>query len=439
MPTPSSPRPARPRRPRLLPLAAVGLLAATPALADTSNFRPYLVGARAAGMGGAFTALADDGSGPWYNPAGIGFVERSSVSLSGSAYGLVSGSIKDALGDGRSFKYSSLDTFPTSTTGVWRLPDPAPGAAQVLSAGVYLPDGYSTDARDRLGSPQNAFFFTNNQQTLWFNASWARRSGNLSLGVALYALVRTELDSSDLTVIDPSDPARFVNLAQRVDSTTYGGVAALGLRWDPQPGLHLGLAITSPALGWGTRRVFVRVLSGPGVTSPGAPGASLVVNEDELHASPTEPGRLQGGVAWTSGPLTLAADLIYRLPRTVVDDADRASEGLTRTVEQLGTVDASLGVEWVAAGKFPLRAGLFSDRAASPGRAGVVNTGKIDRYGVSGSVGMVTTNTATAAGFNLSYGEGRDVVPDNLDFTTQKTAKATQRLLYVFLATSYEF
>jgi hypothetical protein len=51
------------------PLAAAGLflivLASPPAAwADDSNFRPYLVGGRAAGMGGAFTALADDGSGP---------------------------------------------------------------------------------------------------------------------------------------------------------------------------------------------------------------------------------------------------------------------------------------------------------------------------------------------------------------------------------------
>ena len=437
----ASPPPRPLRRPTSLRLAAASaaLLAALPAAADTSNFRPYLVGARAAGMGGAFTALADDGSGPWYNPAGIAFVERSQVSLSGSAYGLVSGSIKDALGDGRTFRYSSLDTFPTSTTRVWRLPDPAPGDAQVVSGGVYLPDGYSTDARDRLGSPQNAFFFNNEQQTLWFNATWARRSGNVSVGVALYALVRTELDSSDLTVIDPTDPARFVNLAQRVDSTTYGGVAALGVRWDPEPNLHLGLAFTSPAVGWGTRRVFARILVGPGVSGSGAPGSSAVVNQDDLHASPTEPGRLQGGVAWSHGPLTLAADLLWRLPRTVVDDADLAAQGLERRVVQQGTVDASLGAEWIAAGKYPLRAGLFTDRAASPGRSGVVNTGKIDRYGVAGSVGMTTANTSTSAGFNLSYGKGRDVIPDNLDFTAQKTTRATQRLLYVFLATSYEF
>jgi len=428
----------RPTHGRLLAFAAA-LLAAAPAAADTSNFRPYLVGARAAGMGGAFTALADDGAGPWYNPAGIGFVEKSQVSLTGSAYGLATGSFKDALGDGRTFRYSSFDSFPTSTTAVWRLADPAPGEAQVVSVGVYLPDGYSADDRDRLDSAQNAFFFTSKQQTLWFNATWARRFQGLSFGVALYGLLRTELDSTDLTVVAPGDPTQFVTLTQRVDSTSYGGVAAVGVRWDPSAGLHLGLAATTPALGTGSRRIFARAVAAPGTSAPGEPALVSVVNEDGLHASPTEPGRLQGGVAWTSGPLTLSADLIWRLPRTVVDDGGRAAEGLARTVKQLGTLDASAGVEWMAAGRFPLRAGLFTDRAASPGRLGLVNTGKIDRYGASAAAGLKTENSATSVGLNVSYGRGTDLVPDNLDFARPKATTATQRLLYVFLASTYQF
>ncbi len=51
-------------------IAIAGLGAPIAAHADDSNFRPYLVGARAAGIGGAFTALADDGSGSYYNPGG---------------------------------------------------------------------------------------------------------------------------------------------------------------------------------------------------------------------------------------------------------------------------------------------------------------------------------------------------------------------------------
>ena len=62
-----------------------------------SNFRPYLVGGRAAGMGGAFTALADDGSGGYYNPGGLAFVPASSLSFSLNAYGLVGGRVTDAL------------------------------------------------------------------------------------------------------------------------------------------------------------------------------------------------------------------------------------------------------------------------------------------------------------------------------------------------------
>src|SRR5215475_15687393 len=58
-----------------------------------SNYRPYLVGGRAAGMGGAFTALADDGSGAYYNPGGLAFVHASSLSFSLNAYGVVGGRV----------------------------------------------------------------------------------------------------------------------------------------------------------------------------------------------------------------------------------------------------------------------------------------------------------------------------------------------------------
>ena len=92
-------------------MVAAALLAAAAARADQSNFRPYLVGARAGGMGGAFTALADDPSGPFYNPAGIAHVTSSQFSLSGSLFGIVRGSIADALGDGHDFVYANLQTF----------------------------------------------------------------------------------------------------------------------------------------------------------------------------------------------------------------------------------------------------------------------------------------------------------------------------------------
>ena len=101
-------------------ICAVLLLAAASARAQgiESNYRPYLVGGRAAGMGGAFTALADDGSGPYYNPGGLAFVRASSLSFSLNAYGVIGGRVKDALGDGQDFPYQDMNVFPVASSGI---------------------------------------------------------------------------------------------------------------------------------------------------------------------------------------------------------------------------------------------------------------------------------------------------------------------------------
>jgi len=68
-------RPTRPRAAlRLVPLVLAGcLLGATAAHATkyAGEFMKNPVGARAVGMGGAFTAVADDATAPWWNPAGM--------------------------------------------------------------------------------------------------------------------------------------------------------------------------------------------------------------------------------------------------------------------------------------------------------------------------------------------------------------------------------
>ena len=52
----------------------IGILAsATMAFADDYHYVNLLVGNRASGLGGAYTALSDDPAGCFYNPAGISF------------------------------------------------------------------------------------------------------------------------------------------------------------------------------------------------------------------------------------------------------------------------------------------------------------------------------------------------------------------------------
>ncbi len=70
---------------RLKILAAIlGVLAVHSNSAHAAGLsRPNIVGARAIGLGGAFTAVADDPTAVWYNPAGTAFYGDTSIYLGG--------------------------------------------------------------------------------------------------------------------------------------------------------------------------------------------------------------------------------------------------------------------------------------------------------------------------------------------------------------------
>ena len=55
-------------------------------LKDQFHYANFLIGERAMGLGGAFTAVADDASEIFYNPAGLGFALNSDISGSANAY-----------------------------------------------------------------------------------------------------------------------------------------------------------------------------------------------------------------------------------------------------------------------------------------------------------------------------------------------------------------
>ncbi|MCP4132734.1 MAG: hypothetical protein GY754_17345 [bacterium] len=69
----------------LLPALCL-LCMAVPSFSYYFNNYQHLVGDRAAGMAGAFTALADSGTALWYNPAGLARLESLSVNISANSY-----------------------------------------------------------------------------------------------------------------------------------------------------------------------------------------------------------------------------------------------------------------------------------------------------------------------------------------------------------------
>src|SRR3989338_10609470 len=61
----------------------------TEVFADEYHYNNIIIGDRASGMGGAYTAISDDPSGLYYNPAGIAFSFGRSLSGGAQAYHMV--------------------------------------------------------------------------------------------------------------------------------------------------------------------------------------------------------------------------------------------------------------------------------------------------------------------------------------------------------------
>jgi hypothetical protein len=400
-------------------------------------FRPYLVGSRAAGMGGAFTALADDGSGPYYNPGGLAFARASSVSLSISVYGLLGGSISNALGTGHDFDYRDPQIFPVDTAAIQKLgaSDPQTGVVpHSLFFSVIIPDALSRDDRDQLGDSANAFLSSGHAQTVWIGGGYARRLGRFGVGAGIYGLIGSSTGTLDLDLVIPGTN-QFAVLTSRSDINVLGVVASAGARWDVSDTFRLGLSFFTPELGGGKRSAFNR-LGRNDVNGP-----VVIINEsDSLSASPTLPFRVQFGAAWERGAWTLAADVIWLGPRTVWDNPEEASRGLDRRVIRHTVFNESVGVEYVIGRRFPVRAGFFTDFASGDARSTLVeNTSHVDHYGFTLSAGHISEHVKTDLGLSAWFGSGTDVIPDNLDFSKLLRSHSSEYGVYISLATAYEF
>ena len=81
-------------------------------LAEINHQKNFLVGDRAALMGGAYSAVSDDAAGAFYNPAGIAFAYGDSVSGSGNAFHQVKTKYKKVLGNQYDWDRESKSLLP---------------------------------------------------------------------------------------------------------------------------------------------------------------------------------------------------------------------------------------------------------------------------------------------------------------------------------------
>jgi long-chain fatty acid transport protein len=409
------------------------------------NYQPFPVGERASGMGGAYTALANDEAGAFYNPAGPAFTSKNSLSVATSFYGVVMGSNRNSLGPGNDFEYATLNLVPTTASSLWHLGESTPEgpAPLVLAINVFTPITFQLDDRSDVRGGEVTLFQSEQDKTLLIGPSLSYRySPRLAVGAALYGSLHSFAQRLDLTDVTAREAggADFVQLFLSREERNLGLLAQVGARYELTDRIFLGASLRSPTLHVsGTGKLYQRLASAGG--DPQVP--SILSRTTDVETKRLLPLRLGvGGAYVVPGQLAVSADVVLHAP-IAYDSILSDDPALGESVDYAPVVNGALGFEYFVTPTVPLRVGLFTDLSAAPIptiEPGGSSEDHIDFYGATLSASLVTENTSTTIGLVGSYGRAK-LVGIDLSGSQYSLFETTgeQYRIYFTLSSSYAY
>jgi hypothetical protein len=221
-------------------------------VAYAGNDDGVLVGGQAALTGGAVTATVSDGTAAWYNPAGLAQLQRQSLDLNASVYGinLVSAKHLLTLPDGTQHGASVTD---------WLLLPAALSYSRLFSKrvvgsfGIFIPK--STDftlqqnVTDSQGTHWSVGFDQLQKEYDYIATVGIRVSDTLRVGVALHGIYISTEETRQVGAGNPADDSSpFVVGSEHRTTSDYGLRIGLGVQWTPRPNVNAGLSLQTPTL-----------------------------------------------------------------------------------------------------------------------------------------------------------------------------------------------
>ena len=215
------------------------IFGASTATAAFSNPNSILIGERAAGMGGAYTALSNDASAAgFYNPATLVRIPGNSVSASATLFNKFDtayGEGSNILDAGERVNRGFFRTIPSAIGNVYKWKDWAFGF------NIIVPD-YDFFSGNIANSQNAQSFLTYTDESLWSGlvASY-KINETQSLGVTLYYTARSLIRSTqDRTIVSGSHEI----LTSEEKSIKHNGILAVfGYLWKITKKLTLGVSV----------------------------------------------------------------------------------------------------------------------------------------------------------------------------------------------------
>ncbi|HRX15239.1 MAG TPA: hypothetical protein P5123_02890 [Spirochaetota bacterium] len=381
--------------------AATDILASGLSTCDF-NYINDLVGGRATGMGGAYTAISDDPSGAFYNPAGLVYAIDNQISLSVNSYKNRKSVYKSVIG---SNDYEQeVSSFYPSFFGVTQ----SFGQVKIgftfatLNNEILDQDSYFDDLTLPIDGTDAPTTYNMNynitENTILAGPSVALfATDNLSFGLTLYIMKKAKQEIAlQMITYEYNGAKRYSQDSTYITEDVWAIKPVLGTQYMPNKYIALGLSISPGFVLSHTKdtQLFRKPYAGGNdmnQTNPdGDPLITFKTADNDIDDSKIPTLVRLGAAYYPSNKLIFTTDIIAHI----------GSQNLQNDVEN--TFNIALGTEYYLTASFPIRFGIFTNFANTPNidKSKANQEAHTNLLGLSSSLSWQTRNSSiTLSGF----------------------------------------
>jgi hypothetical protein len=390
-----------------IPLLA---LVSSAASADQMHYRNVITGERAQGLGGAYTGVADDASGVFYNPGGLAFAQSNDISGSANAFYSKKVTFKKAFLGVSDFVEESGGTFAPFFGVMQKLDKFLPGLVGGFAYYTLDTELKDQDNLKSYGALQR-FHRAANIRAATFAATGAlgyRISPSMGIGLSLGYIKADELTQVSQNSIvgvytDPSTGQQkgpvYQVLSLRESLIAHGAQLGFGVQWAPSAQLSVGATVRSGSY---ASQKYSQVVDNVKVDAGVIDALPATATSDNpLGSMPLE---LRAGIAWFASPrLLVTSDIDFH---EEVSDTSSITENL---YSRESVTNFALGTEYYMTASIPFRLGFFTnyDATPTPTTSKKGQADHIDYMGTSMFLAWAQPNSQISAGIVVQKGTGK--------------------------------